>query len=458
LNFKAPQVRAFATAAIIAVWFVLYAWRAWIGHASLGTNAYDLSVFQYALSSLLHGGGGFVPFYGHSIFSDHAEPILWLFAPVYAVWPSPVLLLGLQLAATAAAGAVFMVWQRRLGIRPVLGLGLLVAFLFSRQTHSAVAAGFYPECLQAVLTFLLVIAWSAERRVWYWTALILFLMTKEDAAIYAAGFGIVQLLFSRERRTASLVTAGLAVVWFVLAIGVAVPAFRAAEGRPASSPQLDARFTSAEGRFAPRMLAERWVSRGTFDRTANLLSTAGFLPLAGAEWLLPAAAGIAINLAAAPDNQQASLMGHYAWPVLPWLFIAAATGALRLDRRAPHVAAVWVAALVLVTLATNPAVRRVWHATRDPTATVALDQLRGLTGRTILAQPNLIPHLPRTDRLFAIGGDFKPTDLPDLVLTTTTGNLWPLSEPDVEALVARYRADDRYEEIRSGPLFAFRLR
>jgi hypothetical protein len=41
---------------------------------------------------------------------------------------------------------------------------------------------------------------------------------------------------------------------------------------------------------------------------------------------------------------------------------------------------------------------------------------------------------------------------------TTVGDLWPFTHEDLTGLLEKYRADARYEEVVSGPLFAFRAR
>ena len=75
----------------------------------------------------------------------------------------------------------------------------------------------------------------------------------------------------------------------------------------------------------------------------------------------------------------------------------------------------------------------------------------------MLVQPNLMPHLPQMPQVFAIDG-LPPPREPDLVLLTTVGDLWPLTPEDVRARVDAYRQNPSYQEVASGPLFAFRHR
>lgn len=124
-----------AAGVLLGAWLLLYAWRTVVGHLSLATNAFDLSVFDYALWSLEHGGGGFVPFLGHSIFSHHFMPISWVLAPVHALSPVTLTLLLVQLVAAAGAAVLFLRLQRQQGLDHWLALGLMLVFLLSRRTH-----------------------------------------------------------------------------------------------------------------------------------------------------------------------------------------------------------------------------------------------------------------------------------------------------------------------------------
>ena len=77
----------------------------------------------------------------------------------------------------------------------------------------------------------------------------------------------------------------------------------------------------------------------------------------------------------------------------------------------------------------------------------------------ILAQTNLIPHLPRQSSMFAVGPEGRrPTATPDLVLLTEVGNPWPLTREEVRAEIRRFDGDPAYERVTHGPLHAFRLR
>ena len=444
--------------AAIAAWLALYGWRAVVGHLSLGTNAYDLSVFDYALWSLAHGGHGAVSFLGHSIFSEHFMPVLYALAPLHWLYPSPMLLLLLQPVAAAAAAVLFRrVMDTQQGVSPWLATALMLMFLLARRTHSAMSGYFYPEVFQAPLTFAVVLLWNA--RAWVtWPCMIALLSTKEDAPLYLAGFALFALVTGRGSRRRAMAALAASVVWFMLALTVAIPASRRADGLSASNPLLAGRYGAQQGDSTIATVGGHLFSGKTAATITGMVATTGLLPLAGAAWMTPALPGLVANLAAAPDSMQSGLIDHYAWPILPWLFLSAAAGASWLHRRWPKAAAAWVAVLLLATAGDNPAIQRMFERRVPPEAAVVRDQLARVTGTTILAQPNLIPHLPQSASTYAIGSPVDPPVTPDLILLTTVGNQWPLSADAVAAQIVKYRGDARYEELLSGPLVAFRLR
>lgn len=442
----------------VIVWLTIYLTRAVTGHYSLQTNAFDLSVFDYALWGFLDGRPGFVPFFGHSIFSQHFMPILGLVTPYYAVFQSPVCLIVLQPLVVAVSALMLFSFARRIELDRLSALALVVVYLFSRRVHSAVSGYFYPEVFQVALTFALVQTWS--RGTWtFWLSSALFLMTKEDAPLYLASGALVSLVtpYRNPRRTVGAVV--LALVWLVLALLVAIPASRSFDGLGPGNPIAEARFGGDRGMPETAVLAGRLMTGDTAQHVTALLLTTGGLSLLGAVWLAPAIPGIVANLVAEPGSLQSSILDHYAWPILPWLFMAAAAGLAVLSRRARRLSTglAWIVACA--TLANNPALQRLGQMGINPKAREVRLQLAQLRGSVVLAQPNLIPHLGHGASVFAVGGGYvQPSAPADLVLLTEVGNLWPLTESEVEALEEHYGSDPAYEHIIAGPLHAFRLR
>ena len=245
------------------------------------------------------------------------------------------------------------------------------------------------------------------------------------------------------------------VAWIVLALAVALPASRVADGLGASNPLIADRFGGPTGSLGAGTLVQRLATADAVRHFGAVLVGVGLLPLAAPEYLLVASPGLMVNLAARPGTMQATLIGHYAWAVLPWLFAAAAWGLRRVESRSPRVAMAWSTLLLVGTCVDSPLAQHIAiipdvHAGRAVRA-----QLGTLPAAdTILAQPNLVPHLPHSSSMFTIGGGPQPS-APTLVLLSRQGDLWPLSIEQVNQLIETYRNDSRYRQVANGPLYAF---
>jgi uncharacterized membrane protein len=440
--------------ALCACAFLIYAALGLASHRSLHTNAFDLSVFDYALWTTAAGDGvAYVPMFRHSLFAQHFMPALLVLAPLARVFDSPAYLILLQALFQAAAGLLLFRLASRDTTRGV-ALALTAAFLFSRRSYGAVTSVFYIESLEPLLVFGAVLAWSARRRTTYWVLVLLALACKEDVALYVAGFGLV-IAATRRDRALGLATTAVAAIWLAAAVGVAIPYWRTVYGLEGTNPFL-------EGRYGGPLvaLAARVLSPTSLARIVTVLSATGFLALLAPPWLAIVVPGLLVNLAAAPDTLQAALLGHYLWPILPWLFVAAAIGSGRFA--SSPLAARWLPlAVVVIALIDLPLPRALLRARwRQPAE--ARDVIRQLQtvppDASVLAQPNLIPHLPRRLEMHAAGVYTAGQPDADYVLLTPVGDLWPFDERAVAARAARYAADPRYEQLADGPLFIFRRR
>src|SRR5688572_819013 len=439
---------------------------AWLTHLFLGITAhhqlrtpgFDLSVFDYAIWNTGAGEAvAFVPMFGYSLLAQHFMPTLLLLAPLGALFDTPVYLIALQ-STLFVAGAYLLYRFAATRVPGPYAVALLVAYLISRRTHSAATSYFYIESAEPLLTFGALLAWSAGRKLRYWLLLVLALGCKEDVALYFGLFGVMQGLTNPAgpARRLGLITVAVCAAWAAVAVFVAVPYWSDAYGLGSGNPILSGRY-GIDDVSSLQAAIGRMFSGAALAKLVTVTSTVGFLCFLAPRWLAIVLPGIAFNLAALPGTNQAGLGGHYLWPILPWLFVAAVHGARRLGswgvRWIP-----WVAMLIAVADTPLPgAIKRSWQ--REPTAGTVATQLKTLdSSGTVLAQSNLIPHLPRHNRVFGYGVYAEGQPAPDLVLLTKTGDLWPLGLDGVDREIARWRADSRYEQVSAGPLWAFRRR
>src|SRR5690349_18094526 len=221
-------MNARVAAAVCVVAFAIQTALGLATHRALLTNAIDLSVFDYALWSSATGAGiAYLPTHGHSLFAEHAMPTLLLLAPLSRLFQSPAYLIVVQTAFYVVAGFLLYRFARRYTSWPI-AFALLLAFLFSRRSFSAVNNYFYIESAEPMLVFGMLLAWSAHRTGWYWALLILALGCKEDMALYIGAFGVLLALRESQRRL-GLQTVAVAVSWLVLTMMVVLPYWRAAE-------------------------------------------------------------------------------------------------------------------------------------------------------------------------------------------------------------------------------------
>lgn len=390
----------------------------------------------------------------YSLFAQHFMPTLLLLAPLSRLFDSPAYLIVLQTLFYAVAGFLLF----RLAERHVprqWALALLAAFLLSRRSHGAVTSYFYIESAEPMLIFGAILAWSSGRKLPYWILTVLAMGCKEDVAIYFLGFGAM-LAVTRRDRTTAVVTMALASVWFVVALFVAIPYWRNLYELGVGSPFLEGRYALEEGGLLA--LIGRLFSLQSLGKIVTVTSSTAFLCFLSPRWMAVALPGIAINLAALPDTGQAGLTGHYLWPILPWLFLAAVFGAARISARASR----WLPIVVVVfALIDMPLPRSIaaapWKAL--PEAAQVRSQLRAVApSGTVVAQPNLIPHLPRHLMVHGLGVYSAGQPRGDYMLLTTVGDLWPFDSESVAREVSMLQADRNYEQLASGPLFAFRRR
>ena len=444
--------------------FLIYSSLGLAAHRSLHTNAFDLSVFDYALWSTANGGPiAYVPMFRHSLFAQHFMPTLLLLSPLARLFDGPEWLIVLQALFHAAAAFLLYRFARR-HTSDGVALALTAAFLFSRRAHGAATSVFYIESAEPLLVFGALLARESRRLIAYWVLVVLALGCKEDVALYVGVFGMVIALVERDRRT-GFATAALAVVWLIAALGLAIPVWRGIYALDSANPFLEGRYggvAAAAGRLASMEAVSRFVT---------VLSATGFACLLAPAWTAIAIPGIVVNLAAAPETLQAGLLGHYLWPILPWLFAAAVIGIGRLERRAtlsgsPHPSwpmVRWLpVAIVVVALIDLPLPRAIarteWRQPSD--AAEAIRQLHAIpSNASVLAQPNLITHLSRRPEMHSLGvyTAGQPDDA-SFVLLSREGDLWPFTAADIEKQVAHYTADSRFERVTDGPLILFRRR
>jgi uncharacterized membrane protein len=296
-------------------------------HYQFGSSKYNLGNFTQAIWNTAHGrlfeatadtGDQMVRL------GAHVEPILVLFAPLWWLWPSPLMLLTVQ-AVALASGALPVYWlaRRRLGSTSAARL-LAVSYLLYPSVALLALHEFHAVTL--AIPFLLYAAWylDADRILPFavWAALAA--STKEQIGLAVAGLGVWYVLTRRRYRMGTLIAAsGLA--WSAFAFLVVVPHFSPGGANPYSD-----RYAAVGG--SPGGIVETALSSpqdilNAIATPANaayvvalVLPVAGLCLLAPLA-LIPALPELAINLLSGHGLQK-TLTWQYVAGIVPFLFLA----------------------------------------------------------------------------------------------------------------------------------------
>ena len=306
-------------------------------HRAFETGRFDLGNMTQAVWSTAHGrplditelGGDQIARLG-----AHVDPVLVLFAPLWWLWPSPVMLVVAQ-AAIVALGALPFFWlgRKHLGSEWAGALCAL-AYLAYPAVQWLALDEFHPVALACPL--LAFAFWYLdEERLWAFAPFaLLAALTKEEVPLVVAALGVWYAL-ARRHRLAGAVIALAGTATTALWLGIVMPHFR--EGaEPAFYGRYDGVGGSPAG-IAKTAFTDPLVILQELTEGRDLLYLAELgLPLAGLFLLAPltllaATPELLANLLSYVSNQT-SIRFHYTAPITPFLLAGAVLGVARLER------------------------------------------------------------------------------------------------------------------------------
>jgi uncharacterized membrane protein len=158
----------------------------------------------------------------------HVDPFLALLAPLWALWPSP-LVLGYAQVAVVAVGALPVFWlgRRHLSSEPAAAL-LAIGYLAYPWTATSAAASIHPVTFAIPLYLFCIWFLDTKRLVWFSVFAVLAMSTGELMGLPIACLGVWYALARRERVAGALIAA-LGFAWTFVAIYLVVPHFAGEE-------------------------------------------------------------------------------------------------------------------------------------------------------------------------------------------------------------------------------------
>lgn len=266
----------------------------------------------------------------------HVEPILFAFAPLWRVWPSPTMLVVVQaiVVATAAVPA-YLLARHWLGDR-VLSVAFAAVVLLHPATQWATLFDFHPVTLAVPLLLWAVWAAATGRDLLLAITLVLALATKEHVGLAVGVFGVWVALSLGRRRAGALIGIG-GLLWSVLAIGVIAPHYRGGATNALVSDRYGD-LGDSPGAVLRTLVTRPWEAleiAASPDRAWYLLAL--LLPVLGLSVFAPLLAAAAlpdllVNLLSSRPEQHA-IEYHYGAVIVPFLVAAAIRGGATLRTR-----------------------------------------------------------------------------------------------------------------------------
>ena len=324
---------------LAGVFFALSTWTSYLRWADFRYRTFDLAYYVQAVWQLIHGRFD-VSVENVPLLGNHVEPIVFLFAPLFAVVRHPMLFVVLQNAALAAMAPIGFFLARR-WFEPLAASMLAGALLVAPAAGYVALHEFHPEALTAPL-LLLMFYGKASRRLWlHWISLVGVLACKENMALLLGAYCAVFLVIERRLSVRELWRwyGGpllLAILWFLLCTRVITPAFNSGNIDYVS---LYDRIGKSAGEIAWNAFSQpQLIGRALLhsimhgNLVAALLLPFLALPLLRPRWLIIASPVLLQHLLSWRSSEW-TIYFHYAAPLLPLFWMGAVEALAMLRHR-----------------------------------------------------------------------------------------------------------------------------
>jgi hypothetical protein len=134
--------------ALAGLFFLICTWTSYVRWANFQYRSFDLAYYVQAIWQLIHGRLD-VSVENVPLLGNHVEPIVFLFAPLFAVFRHPMLFVAVQNAALATMPLVGYNIAKRLGLDGKRACLLSAALLLAPAAGYIAIHKFHPEALVA---------------------------------------------------------------------------------------------------------------------------------------------------------------------------------------------------------------------------------------------------------------------------------------------------------------------
>ncbi len=304
-------------AAFLAVGYIgIFCIISFLRYQSFGFNDFDFAVYAQALWAILHGSihssilG--IPFLG-----NHLDLILFLIAPLYAVFPSPLTLLFLQtIFLGLGVVPVYLLAGEKLG--KAFAAVFSILYLFYPALHFLNHFEFHPVAFATPFLLFMWYFFEKSRFIPFLVFMFLAMSCKENIPLGVIFFGLYVKLFTRGDRKWRLVPSVCGLFWFIAGI-LTVRHFN--QGLIDFGSLYRGIFEVGIGRVL--------LSWHNLEFSFQLLAPLAFFPLLAPEILFAASPFFLMQFLSLRGTDH-SILYHYTAALIPFLFVAAVVGTSRL--------------------------------------------------------------------------------------------------------------------------------
>src|SRR4029077_571599 len=302
-------------------------------------RSFDLAYYVQAIWQLIHGRLD-VTVENVPLLGNHVEPIVFLFAPLFAVFRRPMLFVAVQNAALATMPLVGYNIVKRLGLDGKRACLLSAALLLAPAAGYIAIHEFHPEALTAPFLLLMLQARVTKSLGRHWLWFVAVLACKENMAPLLAVYCATFCVLERDRTFAErcrwyLWPMSVAIVWFVICTRVITPALNSGN---IDYLGLYDRLGTSTGKILltafepPQLIGQALLESLSHGNLVwGLLFPFLCLPLLRPRWIVIAAPILLQHLRSWRSSEW-TIYFHYAAPLLPLFWIASVEAIVASDQ------------------------------------------------------------------------------------------------------------------------------
>ena len=442
----------------LLAWLLLFSLLGAARHFSLGTSAWDLSIFDYAMSSTMKGDIMAEPFHGFgwgSHLAIHFTPVLLLLSPLYLLFQGPLFLLVVQVLAVGLAAIPLYLVAKHKFPNSRAALAAAILFLTYRPLLNGLMYDFHPEMFYPLFLFgSYYFLTAGNKKHLFFLFIILALAVKEDFAVYTF-FYCLWLAGEKEWKKTAYWAVLLSALYILLTFAVFIPYFRGQVQVGQTYEFLSRWQDYGQGPLEiikhaaaqPLRVLKDLKPLANLGHLLNFFLPLLFIPLgSSAVWLIlpPLAVGWGSRI-----PTMASFGLHYGAALVPFLFLALLLALERLQKSADNnprtrrPSRQWLVLLLVIASLGNfkwnlftpgkyrfigeyPGVRR------------CLDRIPAAA--PLAAQSALIPHIAKRKAIVML----PATGEAEYIVLHLRANPWPMQPAQLQELDARLQHSPAY--------------